>query len=87
MIPQSSLVWHFADCANALMAIPNLICIVGLTPVLLAETRKYLWSGNFNEVDETLVKPAPLADLEPGPEVEEDEWDVQPREHSQTEEK
>ena len=87
VIPQSSLVWHFADCANALMAIPNLICIVGLTPVLLAETRKYLWSGNFNEVDETLVKPAPLADLEPGPEVEEDEWDVQPREHSQTEEK
>ena len=86
VIPQSSLVWHFADCANALMAIPNLICIVGLTPVLLAETRKYLWSGNFNEVDETLVKPAPLADDTAEPEVE-DEWDAQPREHSETGEK
>ena len=77
MIPQSSVVWHFADCFNALMAIPNLICMVWMTPVLLAESRRFLWSGKLDEVDETLPQPAP--------EVEEvdihdfaDEWDLEP---------
>ena len=79
MIPQSSLVWHFADCANALMAIPNLICMVALTPVLLAETRRYLWSGRLDEVDDTLVQPAPLVEDElPGEAPEVDEWDLEP---------
>ncbi len=77
IIPQSSLVWHFADCANALMAIPNLICMVGLTPVLVAETRKYLWSGKLDEVDESLAQPAPLAEEDAEP-VDTDEWDMQP---------
>lgn len=79
IIPQSSIVWHFADCANALMAIPNLICLVGLTPVLLAESRKYLWSGKLDEVDETLVKPTPLEEEEEEP-VDVDEWDLKPKE-------
>ncbi len=75
IVPQSSLVWHFADCANALMAIPNLICLVGLTPVLVAESRKYLWSGNFDAVDETLVKPAPAApEMQEEDSAEEYEW-------------
>ena len=78
VIPQSSLVWHFADCANAFMAVPNLICMVGLTPVLLNETRKYLWSGHLDEVDETLVKPAPLEEEESAPE-DVDEWDLEPK--------
>jgi AGCS family alanine or glycine:cation symporter len=36
------LVWTFADIANALMAVPNLISLIVLTPVVVAETRKYL---------------------------------------------
>lgn len=79
IIPQSSLVWHFADVTNALMAIPNLICLVGLTPILLAESRKYLWSGKLNEVDPTLVQPAPLAEPTEEPAEEVDEWDLKPR--------
>lgn len=79
IIPHSGIVWHFADCANALMAIPNLICMVGLTPVLLAETRKYLWTrGRFDEVDETLVKPAPQKPDE-GDRADVDEWDLKPK--------
>lgn len=78
IIPQSSLVWHFADVANALMAIPNLICLVGLTPVLLAESRKYLWSGKLGEEDESLVKPAPLVEEEDEQE-DVDEWDLKPK--------
>jgi AGCS family alanine or glycine:cation symporter len=37
------VVWDFADIANALMAIPNLISLILLSPVLVAETRQYLW--------------------------------------------
>lgn len=54
---KSSLVWSFADCANALMALPNLICLVGLSGVLVAETRRYLWSGRLDAIDPT---PIPL---------------------------
>ena len=79
IIPQSSLVWLFADVTNALMAIPNLICLVGLTPVLLAESRKYLWSGKLSEVDPTLVQPAPLVESTEDETEEVDEWDLKPR--------
>jgi AGCS family alanine or glycine:cation symporter len=41
------LVWSFADIANGLMAIPNLISLLALQAVLVAETRKYLWDGNL----------------------------------------
>ena len=55
VIPKSSIVWNFADFANGLMALPNLICMVGLSGVLVAETRKYLWEKRLYEVDETLI--------------------------------
>jgi len=42
------VVWNFADAANALMAIPNLIALLLLSGVVVAETRKYLWSGNLD---------------------------------------
>jgi AGCS family alanine or glycine:cation symporter len=41
------VVWNFADAANALMAIPNLIALLLLSGVVVAETRKYLWSGKI----------------------------------------
>lgn len=37
------VVWDFADIANALMAVPNLISLLVLSPVIVAETRKHLW--------------------------------------------
>ncbi len=43
-----SLVWTIADGTNALMAIPNLISLLLLSGVIVAETRKYLWSGNLD---------------------------------------
>ena len=36
------VVWSFADITNALMAIPNLIALLALNGVIVAETRKYL---------------------------------------------
>ncbi|NLH47923.1 MAG: sodium:alanine symporter family protein [Myxococcales bacterium] len=38
------VVWNFADAANALMAIPNLVALLLLNGVILADTRDYLWT-------------------------------------------
>ncbi len=62
VIPRSAIVWNFADCANALMAVPNLICMIGLSGVLLAETRYYLWGNRLDEQD---TRPIPPADSQP----------------------
>ncbi|MDD5210447.1 MAG: sodium:alanine symporter family protein [Elusimicrobiales bacterium] len=35
-------VWNFADIFNGLMAVPNLISLILLAPVIAAETRKYI---------------------------------------------
>jgi AGCS family alanine or glycine:cation symporter len=39
------VVWSFADVANGLMAIPNLISLLWLQRVIVAETRRYLWEA------------------------------------------
>ncbi len=43
------LVWAFADAANALMAIPNLVALLLLSGVVVRETDRYLWSGRIDE--------------------------------------
>jgi AGCS family alanine or glycine:cation symporter len=45
-------VWAFADIANGLMAIPNLISLIALSGVVVSETRLYLWSGNLDRASE-----------------------------------
>lgn len=50
------VVWAFGDFANALMAIPNLICLLCLSGVLVKETRKYLWENRLDEESDDLVK-------------------------------
>ncbi len=41
-IVKLDLVWAFADVMNGLMAFPNLIGLLGLSRVVLEETKKYL---------------------------------------------
>ncbi|HCK80881.1 MAG TPA: sodium:alanine symporter family protein [Candidatus Competibacter sp.] len=43
------LVWDIADALNAMMAIPNLIALIGLSGVIVAETDKYLWEDRLDE--------------------------------------
>lgn len=50
-----SLVWNIADGTNALMAFPNLVALLLLSGVVVAETRKYLWSGRLDDYDDTPV--------------------------------
>lgn len=47
------LVWKIADILNALMAIPNLIAVLLLSPVIAKETRKYI--HNLDAVDDAQV--------------------------------
>lgn len=52
------IVWSFADIANALMAIPNLISLLALNGVIVAETREYLWE---DRLDQAMDAPPQLA--------------------------
>jgi AGCS family alanine or glycine:cation symporter len=45
-------VWTFADITNALMALPNLVSLIFLSGVIVNETKKYLWSGKLDELEE-----------------------------------
>jgi alanine or glycine:cation symporter, AGCS family len=43
-----STVWSLADVTNGLMAIPNLISLIALNGVIVAETRRYLWNNDLD---------------------------------------
>lgn len=45
------MVWIIADIVNALMAIPNLIALIYLTPVVIAETNTYMNYLKFKKED------------------------------------
>lgn len=45
------IVWSLADVANALMAIPNLISLLALSGVIVAETRQHLWENSGSGED------------------------------------
>ena len=47
------VVWDIADILNALMAIPNLIAVLLLSPVVVKETKKYL--NNLDAKDDTEI--------------------------------
>ena len=57
------MIWVLADIVNALMAIPNLIALIGLSGVVVAETKRY-----FDHVAETEAEAAreQVAAAEPG---------------------
>lgn len=46
-------IWILADIVNGLMAIPNLIALLGLSGVVVAETKKYLQHEKEEEAEET----------------------------------
>jgi AGCS family alanine or glycine:cation symporter len=45
------IVWNIADALNALMTIPNLIAVLLLSGVIVAETKKYLTGNHIDDVD------------------------------------
>lgn len=51
-----SIVWDLADFANGFMVIPNIVALIALNKVVVAETRKYLWSNKLDEFDKDCQK-------------------------------
>ncbi len=54
-IVKVDIVWNFADCANALMAVPNLLSLIFLSNVIIIQTRYYLWGNRLDEKDDTPI--------------------------------
>jgi len=54
------IVWSFADIANGLMAVPNLVSLIVLTPVIIAETKFHL----KNEVGAAEIEKAGIEQIE-----------------------
>ena len=49
------LVWTLADIFNGLMAIPNVIAIIALSPVIAKETNYYMYGNRLDEFDRTPI--------------------------------
>jgi len=49
------IVWNIADTLNGLMTIPNLIAVLLLSGVIVAETKKYLTGNHIGDSDDTPV--------------------------------
>ena len=49
------IVWNIADALNALMTIPNLIAVLLLSGVIVAETKKYLKGDSIEDADDTPI--------------------------------
>ena len=50
-----SLAWDFANFSNGLMVIPNVISVLLLHKVVIAETKKYLWNKQLDMNDPECV--------------------------------
>ena len=48
-----------SDIFNALMALPNIVAIVALSPIIVKETNYYLYGNRIDEFDKT---PIPVVD-------------------------
>ncbi len=53
------LAWTISDITNALMAIPNIVCVLLLSGVIARETKHYVYDHNLDERDE---EPIPQLD-------------------------
>lgn len=49
------LVWTLADIFNGLMAIPNVIAVIALSPVIVKETNYYMYGNRLDEFDKTTI--------------------------------
>lgn len=45
----SGFVWNISDMTNALMAVPNIIAVLGLSTLIARETKHFVWDNNLDE--------------------------------------
>ncbi|MGT2930520.1 alanine/glycine:cation symporter family protein [Streptococcus dentasini] len=46
------MIWTIADIVNGLMAFPNLVALIGLSPIIIAETKKYFAKSKQQKVSD-----------------------------------
>lgn len=51
----SGAVWNISDITNALMALPNIVAVLGLSGMIWKDTKHYVYDGNLMEKDETEI--------------------------------
>lgn len=51
----SGFVWSISDITNALMAVPNIIAVLGLSAVIWKGTKHYVYDGNLDEVNDVEI--------------------------------
>ena len=56
-VGSGSLMWDISDTLNGMMAIPNLIAVLLLSPLIVSETKKYI-----NDLDKKDPEPVPYED-------------------------
>lgn len=57
-VASAPAIWSFADVANGLMAVPNLVSLLALSGIVAGETRRYLWQGGIEQASEAEVSRA-----------------------------
>jgi AGCS family alanine or glycine:cation symporter len=50
-----NLVWDISDITNALMAVPNILCVLALSGMIARETKHYVYDGNLDKTDTTEI--------------------------------
>ena len=55
-------VWDFANFSNGLMVIPNVISLLFLHKIVVAETKKYLWENKLDQNDPCCTGDASIAE-------------------------
>jgi AGCS family alanine or glycine:cation symporter len=51
----SGFVWDISDITNALMALPNIVAVLGLSGVIWTGTKHYVYNKNLMEIDDTEI--------------------------------
>jgi len=56
-VREPGVIWYFSDITNALMAVPNLVSLLLLSGVVVAETRQHLWTDHREVPPTSTVTP------------------------------
>lgn len=51
----SGVVWNVSDITNALMAVPNIIAVLGLSALIARETKHFVWDNNLDEKEDVEI--------------------------------
>lgn len=49
------VIWGISDITNALMALPNIVCVLLLSGMIAKKTKHYVYDGNLDETDTTEI--------------------------------